>query len=159
MRFSALPIGRRLARAVAAAGLLAAGLAVVAQPMGLFKGTNITWPEFYDPPNQNQMKSLLTSARVEPLGNGSFLLHAARLETFGTNGAREMTITTPGCVYDMAQGTVSSSEPIQVRSDDGRLRSDGKGFVWRQRERTLIITNHINSVFHLPPRGTGPPMK
>ncbi len=159
MRISLHPTRRHLARATAAAGLLAAGLAGVAQPMGLFKGTNISWPEFYDPPNQNQMKSLLTSARVEPLGNGSFLLHTARLETYGTNGVREMTITTPGCVYDMAKGTVSSSEPIQVRSDDGRLRSEGKGFVWRQGERTLIITNHVNSVFHLPPRGAEPPTK
>lgn len=147
-------VGLALAAAV---GLLGAGRHGVAQPLAMFKGTNIAWPDFYDPPNQNQMRSLLTSARVEPQGNGRFLLHEARLETYATNGVRELTITTPGCVYDVPKGTVSSTEPIQVRSDDGRLRSQGKGFVWRLGERTLIITNHIESVFRLQPRGPEPP--
>src|SRR5688572_18756673 len=56
--------------------------------------------ESHAPPHQGQVKTLLQGAKAQPLSGGRILLTAATLKTFGTNGALQMTASTPECIFD-----------------------------------------------------------
>src|SRR5579871_441205 len=70
--------------------------------------------EYFDPPNELQVKSYLEGAEALPQGDGMILVRDARLQTFQTNGTPEMTITTPQCFFNMKDQSVNSAGPFQM---------------------------------------------
>src|SRR5579871_1005709 len=81
--------------------------------------------EYFDPPFELQVKSYLEGAEAEPQGGGLILLRDAKLQTFQTNGAPEMTITAPQCFFNMNDQTVNSAGPFQMRTSDDALLQEG----------------------------------
>src|SRR5438270_9196579 len=82
-------------------------------PLGL---EDYTYPEYYDPPNETQIHSLLKGARAKPLdpkGNRT-LVTTARLEIFRTDGASELIVEAAECVSDKIQRIVSSADALRV---------------------------------------------
>ena len=100
------------------------------------------------------MKSRLSGADAQPLPGGLLVIKALKLETFNTNGSPQAVVEAPECVYDMRNGTASSPGHLQLRSADGKIRTEGDGFLWRQDASFLTISNHVHSVIE-----TGPEMK
>jgi hypothetical protein len=56
---------------------------------------DFTWPEFYDPPHQNQVKSLLAGTEAQPQPDGKFLIKELKLETYRENGELEVIVKAP----------------------------------------------------------------
>ena len=102
--------------------------------------------EYYGPPNQSQMRSYLEGARIQPLTNDQWFITEPRLETFSLKGETNMAVQAPQCIVDRQRGTVSSSGPMQAQLADGKFRISGEGFLWRQANSDLFISNNVRTV-------------
>jgi hypothetical protein len=112
---------------------------------------NFFVPDYYDPPNQNQMKSLLRGAEAEPQPNGNVLIHELQLETYSTDGKLQMSVHAPVCSYNSATQTASSASHIEARSGDGHLLIEGEGFLWLQTNSTFTISNRVHTIIRQEP--------
>jgi len=91
------------------------------------------------------MKSRLSGAEAQPEAGGLLLIHRLKLETFDAAGKPEMVVEAPECVYDTYKRTASSAGHLQARSGDGEYRVEGDGFLWRQDDSKLTISNNVRT--------------
>jgi hypothetical protein len=105
--------------------------------------------EYYPAPNQQQIKSRLSGAEAQPLSGGLLAIKQLKLETFGPDGKSEIVVSAPECLYDQLGGTASSAGRLQVQYRDGKIRIEGEGFLWRQSDSFLTISNRISTVLDL----------
>lgn len=102
--------------------------------------------EYYPAPNQLQIKSRLSGAEAQPLTGGLLAIKQLKLETFGADGKSEIVVNAPECLYDQLGGTASSAGRLQVQYQEGKIRVEGEGFLWRQNDSFLTISNRISTV-------------
>jgi hypothetical protein len=136
-------------RALLAAGaglLFAIVLGVGAQQNGLQQANNFASTEYYGPTNQQQIKSILSGAEALPQPGGLLLIKQLKLEMFSPAGRLEWVVNAPECVYDTFKGVANSPGHLEVRSGDGKFRTEGDGFLWRQSEQKLTISNNVCSM-------------
>ena len=134
--------------------LLAAGVAwlcavapgVRAQSTGLQHANNFISTEYYGATNQQQIKSILSGAEALPQPGGLLLIKQLRLEMFNPDGKLEWVVEAPECIYDTFKGVANSPGHLEVRTGDGKIRTDGDGFLWRQSEQKLNISNNVCTV-------------
>jgi hypothetical protein len=107
--------------------------------------------EYYGQPNQTQMKSKLSGMEAQPLPGGLLVIKQLKLETFNTNGSPQAIVEAPECVYDTRNNTASSAGHLQLQSGDGKIRVEGDGFLWRQDDSFLNISNHVRTVIETSP--------
>jgi lipopolysaccharide export system protein LptA len=134
---------RWLALAAVIAGLGAGGEAAAQPSLGTV--SDFSTGEHYDPPHENQMRWVLRGQEAEPLTGGRYRIKRFALETFLTNGVRQLVVEAPECLYDQAQQTAGSSGPLQVQSGDGRVSISGEGFLWRQSTESLAVSNQVRA--------------
>lgn len=138
----------RLRLAILTAGIvcLVAMFAGAEPPLlfGKVKGFKI--PEYYPPPNQKQMRSLLRGDEAEPDGKDRILIHRLRVETFRENGDPEAFVEAPECVYDTKTREASSAGPLKAYSADHRLQIEGTGFLLVTSNKSLTISNNVRTV-------------
>lgn len=101
--------------------------------------------EYYDPPNQMQIKSRLGGAEAIPQPDGRVLIRQLKLETFATNGEPQYVVEAPECLYDQFKNTADSPGSLLVRQADGRVRLSGVGFDWRGNDELLTISNQVST--------------
>jgi hypothetical protein len=99
------------------------------------------------------MKSRLSGASAQPEPGGLLVIQQLKLETFNTNGSPQAVVEAPECVYDTQQFTATSAGHLQLQNGDGKIRTEGDGFLWRQEDSFLTISNHVHTVIE-----TGPEM-
>jgi hypothetical protein len=114
---------------------------------------DFTYVEYYTQPNPTQMKSRLSGAEAQPEPGGLLVIKQFKLETFKTNGSPQAIVEAPECVYDTLHNTANSAGHLQLQSGDGKIRTEGDGFLWRQDDSFLTISNHVHTVIE-----TGPEM-
>jgi lipopolysaccharide export system protein LptA len=124
-----------------------------AQPVA--SGQGFKFSEYYDPPHETQMKSLLEGARAERQPDGRWLVTEAKWRTWRVNGEGELAAAAPQCFYDPNQRTAESAGPLHVETADGKFSIDGEGFLWRQTNSTLAVSNRVHTILH--PELLGPP--
>ncbi len=110
--------------------------------------------DYYAPPNETRVKSRMSVTEAQPLAGGLLAVKQLKLETFSTNGAPQVVAEAPECVYDQGNRTANSAGHLQLRNGDGKLRIEGDGFLWRQDDSSLTISNHVHMVIE-----TGPELK
>jgi hypothetical protein len=103
-------------------------------------------PFFYAPPNQNQLKTLLSGAEASLQTNGEVRLRDVQLKTFAVDGSTQAVIHTPECFYNPVTQSARSAGHIEVHSGDGKSMLEGTGFYWRQADSTLVISNRVRTV-------------
>jgi hypothetical protein len=131
----------------AGAGLLfAVALGVRAQQNGVQHANNFTTTEYYEPPHQQQIKSILSGAEALPQPGGLLIIKQLKLRTFDPDGKPEMVVTAPECIYDTLGGTARSAGPLQLQTGDGKFHVEGEGFLWRQTNSFLTISNNVRTV-------------
>ncbi len=118
-----------------------------AQLNGPQHATDFTSTEYYEPPHQQKIKSVLSGAEALPQPGGQLIVKQLKLETFSLDGKLEVAIMAPECIYDTLKGVANSPGHLQVRTGDGKIRTDGDGFLWRQSEQKLTISNNVCTVF------------
>jgi len=109
------------------------------------KVRNFSVPEYFDPPHEAQMKSLMEGAEAEPEPEGRIRITQLKMQTYTEDGAKEMLVTAPRCIFDTGRRTVSSAGPLQVQTADEKLLVKGEGFCWQQTNSDLIISNHVRT--------------
>ncbi len=128
-----------------AAVLLAAGLNY-AQQIPAARAKNFTSHTYYEPPNERQMKLKLSGAEASPLPGGLQDIRELTIETYDVSGKTEAIVKAPQCTYSLFDGVASSPGHIELKSGDGRFFTEGDGFLWRQADSLLIISNHVHTV-------------
>jgi hypothetical protein len=132
----------------AGAGLLfAVAPGVRAQQNGVQHANNFTSTEYYGPTNHQQIKSILSGAEALPQPGGLLIIKQLKLEMFSVDGRLEWVVNAPECVYDTFKGVANSPGHLEVRTGDGKIRTDGDGFLWRQSDQKLTISNNVCTVF------------
>jgi hypothetical protein len=125
---------------------LPAAVVVRAQQSGGSHASDFSSVEYFEPPHAQQMKSRLSGAAASPQAGGLLVIKKLKLEMFDTNGTTEAVVEAPDCVYDTMNGAASSPGHLQLRTGDGNLRIEGDGFLWRQTNQWLTISNHVQTV-------------
>ena len=116
------------------------------QPVGSGQGFKFT--EYYDAPHETQLKSMLEATRAKRLPDGKVQAEDAKYRTYRVSGEGEMTVEAPQCLYDPGQRIISSSGPLHVQTADGKFSIDGEGFLWRQTNSTLLVSNRVHTIIH-----------
>jgi len=122
-----------------------------AQSNTVSHASDFTSVEYYAAPNQQQVKSRLSGAEAQPLPGGLLAIKQLKLETFEMNGNPEIVVNAPECVYDQLNGTANSPGRLQVQYQNGKIRVEGEGFLWRQSDSHLTISNHPSTVLEFGP--------
>jgi hypothetical protein len=117
-----------------------------AQLNGFQHANGFTSTEYYEPPHQQQIKSIMSGAEALPQPGGLLIIKQLKLETFNLDGKLELTILAPECIYDTLNGVANSAGHLQVRTGDGKILTAGDGFLWRQSEQLLTISNNVCTV-------------
>jgi lipopolysaccharide export system protein LptA len=118
-------------------------------------GQGFKFTEYYDPPHETQLKSLLEGARAQRLPDGRIQVTDAKYRTYRVTGEGEMTVEAPECFYNSGQRSISSSGPLHVKTADGKFSIEGEGFLWQQTNSTLLVSNRVHTIIH--PEQSGPP--
>lgn len=113
--------------------------------------------EYYPAPAQMQVKSRLSGADAQPLEGGLLDIRQLRLEMFATNGALQAVVTAPECVYDMPDQMANSSGKIFLQNGDGKVSVEGEGFLWRENDSSLTISNRVRTVIENDSKGSFAP--
>jgi len=116
------------------------------QQGGVQHASDFTSVEYFEPPRQQQMKSRLSGAEAQPEAGGLLVIKQLKLETFSPDGKPEIVVTAPECVYDTFNHVANSAGHLQLRADGGKLCVEGDGFLWRQNDSFLTISNHVRTV-------------
>lgn len=101
---------------------------------------------YYEPPHEQQVKMRLSGAEASPLPGGLLDVKQLRIEIFAVDGKLEATIRAPQCTYALMDGFASSAGHLEMQSSDGKIRTEGDGFLWRQNDNSLTISNNVYTV-------------
>jgi hypothetical protein len=123
------------------AGWFAMATGVRAQQSG--HASDFTTTEYY--PDQKHVKTILSGAEAVPQSGGLLVIKQLKLEKFDLNGRRECVVTAPECIYDTRAYTASSAGPLQLQNGDGKFQVAGEGFLWRQTNSFLTISNQVRT--------------
>jgi hypothetical protein len=126
-------------------------VAVHAQSNVVGHASDFTSVEYYEAPHQQQIKSRLSGAEASPEPGGLLVVKQLKLETFDLNGKSEIVVDAPECVYDTLNGVATSPGQLQVRTGDGKFHVEGRGFLWRQSDSFLTISNRVRTVIEILP--------
>ena len=150
-----LGMKHRIAKKIllAAAILFAAVSSERAQQNATGHANNFSSVEYFDPPNGKQMKMRLSGADAQPQpdNNGAIVINKMKLEMFNPDGSPMIVVEAPNCVYDTMKGVANSPGKLQLQSGDGKLRMEGEGFLWRQSDGLLTISNDVHTVIESDP--------
>jgi hypothetical protein len=122
-----------------------AAVVVRAQQTAVGHASDFSSVEYFDAPNEKQMKLRLSGAEASPQAGGLLEIKKMKLEMFDTNGVTEAVAEAPECVYDTEKGVANSPGHLQLQTGDGNLRIEGDGFLWRQTNQWLTISNHVQT--------------
>jgi hypothetical protein len=134
--------------AAGAGWLFAVTHGVRAQQSGIQHASDFNSVEYYEPTNQQQQikKSVMSGAEALPQPGGLLLIKQLKLEMFSLDGKLEWVVEAPECIYDTFKGVANSSGHLQVQTGDGKFRVAGEGFLWRQSDQFLTISNNVHTV-------------
>ncbi len=108
--------------------------------------------EYFEPPHQQLMKSRLSGAEAQPQAGGLLVIRQLKLETFDTNGTPGLIVKAPECVYDTLHGVASSAGHLRLETADASSHVEGDGFLWRQTNSFLTISNNVQTVIETGPK-------
>lgn len=115
---------------------------------GNISGANIT--RYHPAPNFRQMEFKLTGDEARPLSGTTNQINITnpRFAYFRTNGEPQIYIEAPECIFtepDPKSRTLHSLRELTMRAGDGQSSIRGRGFLWQQQGRTLIISNDVRA--------------
>lgn len=117
-------------------------------PIG--RASNFTTETYFEPPHEQQIKMRLSGAEASPLPGGLLDVKQLRIEMFNVEGKPQLIVRAPQCTYSPFDGVARSAGRLKLKSGDGKFQVEGEGFLWRQGDSSLTISNHVHTVVDLP---------
>jgi len=124
------------------------GIAQEKLPVG--HGHDFTTESYFEPPHDRQIKMRLSGAEVTSLPGSLEDIRQMKLETFGVDGKLTMVVRAPQCTFAPFDGLANSRGHIELQTGDGKFHVEGEGFMWRQNEQFLTISNRVRTVIDMP---------
>jgi hypothetical protein len=148
LNFKFFRLDSRKLRSVAAValGLLALVPGEYAQTTVLGHATDFTSDQYFEPPNEQKVHMRLSGASASPLPQSALDITDLKIETFDLNGKTEAVLHAPQCTYWVLDGIASSAGHLELQTGDGKMDITGDGFLWRQSDNSLTISNHVHTV-------------
>ena len=112
--------------------------------------TEFTSEQYFEPPNEQRVKVRLTGASADPLPGGLLAVKSLKIETFSTNSELLAVVEAPQCTFAPLDGVASSPGHLEIKSGDGKFRTSGDGFLWRQNDSWLVISNRVHTEIEIP---------
>ena len=112
--------------------------------------TDFTSEQYFEAPNEQLVKIRLAGASAEPLPGGLLEVKRLKIENFNTNSTLLAVVRAPQCTFAPLDGVASSAGHLELQSGDGKFRVEGDGFLWRQNESSLVISNRVRTVIEMP---------
>lgn len=128
---------------MAGAVLVIAAMECGAQPAIAGRASGFNSVEYFPPPNQTRVKSRMSGAEAQPLAGGLLVIKQLKLETYSTNDSPQVVVEAPECVYDTTRGAASSAGHLRMQNGSGKIHVEGDGFLWRQSDNSLTISNNV----------------
>ncbi|MCW5555557.1 MAG: hypothetical protein KIS67_25770 [Verrucomicrobiae bacterium] len=119
---------------------------------GAASSFNVT--EYYPAPHHTQKKLQVIADEARFAADKTARLTRMKLQTFREDGQRDLVIEAPDCLYDQTRRVASSPGRLQVQTGDERFSVEGLGFLWRQEESSLVISNEVRSLVQHAAPGT-----
>jgi hypothetical protein len=119
------------------------------QPAVLGHATDFTSDEYFEPPNQQCVKMRLTGASASPLPGGLLDITDLKIETFNLRGKSQEVVRAPECIYAPYDGLANSAGHVDLATSDGKIAISGDGFLWRQSDNSLTISNSVHTVIKM----------
>jgi hypothetical protein len=95
------------------------------------------------------VKVRLSGAEATPLPGAKFDLKAMKVEKFSTDGRLQAQVRAPLCTYAIFDKVASSPGHLDLDSGDGKFHVEGDGFLWQEKNSSLIISNHVRTVIQV----------
>jgi hypothetical protein len=111
--------------------------------------TNFSSVTYFEPPHEQAVKARLSGAEAMPLPGALFDLKKMKVEQFSADGKLEAEVWAPQCTYAILDHVASSAGHMELKSGDGKFRVEGDGFLWREGESSLVISNHVRTVIKM----------
>jgi hypothetical protein len=108
--------------------------------------TNITQVMYYEPPHEQQVKLRLTGAEMSPLPGALFEIRQLQVLQYAADGRLQAAAESPQCIFAPMDNVASSTNHLVLKSGDGKLSIAGDGYLWRQSDNSLIISNNVYAV-------------
>lgn len=127
--------------------LLAGGLAPAAEPPVL-PGVvlkDFVWPDYYPPPRDKQLRFRLQAAEATPAEGAWVRVRQVTLERFSPQGQNELRVRADDCQFHTGTEEAHSPGPLELELQTGRLRLEGVGFLWRQSNAWLVVSNRVRT--------------
>ena len=121
-------------------------------PLGGLKdlqATDFTSVQYFEAPNEQKIKMRVSGAEASPLPDTMMAVKQLKLEMFNTNGTPDMVVKAPQCTYAPLNGVASSAGRLELIALGGKLRVEGEGFLWRQAEGSLHISNRVHTTVEI----------
>ncbi len=125
-------------------------VASVAQQIPTGHATDFVSNTYFEPPHEQQVKMKLSGKEALPLPGGLLDVKHLQIETFTVDGKPEMIARAPQCNYAPLDGMATSNGRLEMQTTDGKCRVNGEGFLWRQNDSLLIISNRVHTVIDMP---------
>lgn len=109
--------------------------------------------QYFEQPYQQQIKSRISGTEAQEVSDNVWLIKQARIEKFDTDGKLQMVAEAPECLYDRGNAVAQSPGKLHIRSGNGQMQIDidGEGFLWRQNDSSLTISNEVQTVIEKVP--------
>ena len=108
--------------------------------------TRLSSVTYFEPPNEQQIKLRLSGAEMAPLPGTLFDVKQLTVEQFNPNGKLQAVVEAPECIYAPLDGVASSAGHLKLKLMGDRIHVEGDGFLWRQADNSLAISNHVSTV-------------
>jgi len=107
--------------------------------------TDFTSNTYFEPPNAQKVKVKLSGAEASQLPGDLLDVKQLKIETFNVDGKLEMIVRAPQCYYTVMAGEANSAGHIEMQTGDGKIHIEGDGFLWRQDDNSLTISNNVRT--------------
>jgi hypothetical protein len=116
------------------------------QTGNLGHATDFTSVQYFEPPDDRKVKVKLSGAEAAPLPGGLLDVKQLKVEMFGTNGSPTVVVQAPQCNYSLfGGGAANSAGRLELTAMGGKLHVEGEGFLFRQVEQSLTISNRVRT--------------
>jgi lipopolysaccharide export system protein LptA len=112
---------------------------------------NFRFPDYYPAaPGQTNppLKTLLSGVEARQLAGGQMHINGLAIQSYREDGQHELEVKASECVFDIATRQASGEGHLEVTSPSGLYSIEGDGFLWRQADGLLVISNHVQSILH-----------
>ncbi len=114
--------------------------------------TNFTTVAYFEAPNEQSVRFRLFGDKATPLPDAQYDLQMWKLQYYNTDSKLQAVAEAPQCTYSIRDQVGSSPSHLKLTSGDGRFHTEGDGFLFRQDDSWLMISNHVHTVFKMHTR-------